>query len=154
MNYGLCAGTKLVVVFLVFPVILSACYASQYNSVPGDAKPSGFKKLASWDSCGATGARCSQVIVFGSDAISFDDAVGRVEARYLKRGWHTATIAPNDWSDGGMVFSDPANRTCVQLWRFNVVKYRHPEWDAPSTEAMAKIVASYATVIEATAGCA
>lgn len=142
-----------VIAFLAAALGFGACQDLHHGKVPADAKPAGFKQLARWDSCGASGEYCSEVIILGRNGISFEYAVRDIEGRYSEQGWTVKTFLEDERDDGGLIISNLDNNKCVSLSRFNILKYRRDlALDAPDAATMAKLVEPYETIIRASAG--
>ena len=124
-----------------------ACENLKHQKVPSEAKPQGFAQLARWDSCGATGEYCSEVIIFGRNGTSFDDAVQGIETRYVDKGWSVRRL------DNGELYISNSGRTkCVDLKPFDLNDRDYvADLSAPSRETLAKGVEPYSTVIDVTA---
>lgn len=135
-------------------VLLGGCNY-HHEKVPSGANPAHFKQLAAWDSCGASGEYCSQVIIFGSDEIPFEDAIDDIETRYLRKGWAVDRLDEGSFpNEPGIVMSNQERDECVLLRRFDVKNYtRDLSKDAPTGERMTELVAPYSTLILASAGC-
>lgn len=127
-----------------------ACEDLHHSKVPGDAKPTGFRQLARWDSCGATGEYCSEGVILGRNGVSFDDGVRDIEARYSQRGWRVRTFPETAWTDGGLIISNSGQTKCISLVRFNILKYV-AFLGAPDATTMARLIEPYETVIEVAA---
>jgi hypothetical protein len=140
-----------IVALVVGVVAMGACEDLNHGRVPSDAKPTGFKQLARWDSCGASGQYCADVIIFGRSDISFEDGIRDVETRYRKKGWNVNTVPAGGRDDGGLIISNPDKTTCVLLVHFNILKYA-VDLGAPDAMTMAKLVEPYSTAIRASAG--
>lgn len=129
-------------------VLLFAGCNAQRHTVPSGAYPEHFKKLVAWDACGASGEYCVEVMVFGSDEISFETAITDIEQRYLKKGWAVRRLDESS-APPGIALTDQDQERCVLITRFDGETYGQ----GPSAEKMSELVAPYSTLIIASAGC-
>lgn len=121
-----------------------------HRSVPGDAKPSGFKQLSRWQECGANGEWCADVIIFGANDRSFEDAARDIQTRYREKGWTVTSRPAGMFDDGSLAMSNGDGTTCITLNRFNILKYRR-SISAPDASAIAERIEPFTIVIQVSA---
>ena len=126
-------------------LVISAC-GGMHGKVPKDAFPAGYKGLIGWDSCGASGEYCSQVIILGSNDVAFSDAAKSIKERFDRKGWQTrytpdVSLSLSQRADG--------SGTCVLLTPFRVDGDIHPI-EGPTRERLIGLAGPFKFLIEAT----
>lgn len=155
-------GAGCIVIGVLLPVVFVAtCVAlivvlviwqgnSRHAHVPGDARPEGFTRLARWDSCGATGEWCAEVILFGGNGASFDDAVHDIDVRYREKNWTVKTLSTGGASVGTLMMSSGDNESCIMLSKFTMAGYVR-DIAAPDEPTIERLIEPYSVVIEVVA---